>query len=71
MGFDVAAVQQAGVSVGMRSMHTRITRASGKLKVTSSPGQTLLIARVELRPAQQEAAASHRTADAAGVAASR
>ncbi|MNR52086.1 hypothetical protein D3C85_1718680 [compost metagenome] len=70
MGFDVAAVQQAGVSVGMRSMHTRIARAGGTLKVTSSPGQTLLIARVDLPPPQHEDTAPHRATDAAGVAAS-
>ncbi|UIP22006.1 sensor histidine kinase [Achromobacter deleyi] len=70
VGFDVAAVQQAGVSVGMRSMHTRIARAGGTLKVRSSPGQTQLIARVELPPPQHEDAAPHRATEAAGVAAS-
>ncbi|MFD4837449.1 ATP-binding protein [Achromobacter sp. NPDC058515] len=57
VGFDVGAVRQAGVSVGMRSMHTRIARAGGTLEVVSAPGQTLLTARVDLRPLRQEEAA--------------
>ncbi len=52
VGFDVAAVLRAGVSVGMRSMHTRIARVGGKLDVASRPGQTVLAARLELRPPQ-------------------
>ncbi len=47
VGFDVAAVQQAGVSVGMRSMHARIARAGGSLDVASAPGRTVLVARLE------------------------
>lgn len=51
-GFDVAAVLRAGISVGMRSMHTRIARVGGRLDVASRPGQTVLIATLELRPPQ-------------------
>ena len=57
IGFDVAAVQQAGISVGMRSMHTRIARAGGTLQVTSEPGRTRLVARMEPQPAQRDDAA--------------
>lgn len=51
-GFDVAAVLRAGISVGMRSMHTRIARVGGKLEVASRPGQTVLTATLELRAPQ-------------------
>ncbi|MNU51194.1 Sensor histidine kinase DesK [compost metagenome] len=71
VGFDVAAVQQAGVSVGMRSMHARIARAGGTLKVSSSPGSTLLTARVELRAAQHDDAAPQRAAETAEASAAR
>ncbi|VFR19303.1 Probable two-component sensor, near polyamine transporter [plant metagenome] len=47
-GFDVAAVRQAGLSVGMNSMHTRIARAGGTLEVDARPGRTVLAARVSL-----------------------
>lgn len=49
-GFDVAAVRQAGVSVGMRSMHARIARVQGTLAITSAPGRTVLTAVLQLRP---------------------
>ena len=49
VGFDVAAVQSAGVSVGMRSMQARIARVGGELSVQSSPGATVLT--VHLLPA--------------------
>ncbi len=52
-GFDVAAVLRAGISVGMRSMHTRIARVGGSLDVASRPGQTVLTATLELRQPQQ------------------
>jgi len=52
VGFDVAAVLRAGISVGMRSMHTRIARVGGSLDVASRPGQTELIATLELRAPQ-------------------
>ncbi|MNT79170.1 hypothetical protein D3C72_2184780 [compost metagenome] len=67
----MAAVQQAGVSVGMRSMHARIARAGGTLKVSSSPGSTLLTARVELRAAQHDDAAPQRAAETAEASAAR
>ncbi|WP_254241976.1 sensor histidine kinase [Achromobacter pestifer] len=51
-GFDVAAVLRAGISVGMRSMHTRIARVGGALDVASRPGQTVLTATLELRAPQ-------------------
>lgn len=51
VGFDVAAVRQAGVSVGMRSMHARITAVNGTLIVHSEPGLTALTANLRLSPA--------------------
>lgn len=50
VGFDVAAVREAGISVGMRSMHTRIARVGGVLDVRSRPGRTLLMAQLHLGP---------------------
>lgn len=44
IGFDVIAVRQSGLSVGMRSMTMRITRLNGTLSVESTPGKTLLSA---------------------------
>lgn len=49
VGFDWAAVQQSGVSVGMRSMQARIACIGGLLQVQSQPGGTLLTARVTLQ----------------------
>lgn len=49
VGFDVAAVRQAGVSVGMRSMHARIARVHGSLDIVSEPGRTVLSAVLPLR----------------------
>lgn len=51
-GFDVAAVLRAGISVGMRSMHTRIERVGGRLEVASRPGRTALTATLALRASQ-------------------
>ncbi len=48
IGFDVNAVRQAGVSVGMRSMHARIIAVNGTLDVRSAPGRTILIATLKL-----------------------
>jgi signal transduction histidine kinase len=45
LGFDVQAVMDAGLSVGMRSMRSRMARIGGKLQVQSRPGCTLLTAR--------------------------
>ncbi|APX77520.1 7TM diverse intracellular signaling domain-containing protein [Achromobacter insolitus] len=56
-GFDVAAVLRAGISVGMRSMHTRIARVGGQLNVASRPGQTVLTATLALRAPQGQALA--------------
>jgi signal transduction histidine kinase len=47
-GFDVAAVRQAGISIGVRSMTARIVRVGGSLDVVSEPGRTLLTARLTL-----------------------
>ena len=49
VGFDMNAVQSAGVSVGMRSMQARIARVGGELFVQSEPGATVLT--VHLLPA--------------------
>lgn len=43
-GFDVAAVQQASMGVGLRSMQTRLQRLGGHLDMHSEPGKTLLVA---------------------------
>lgn len=48
LGFDVDAVLQSGMSVGMRSMRMRISRIGGALDVTSNPGKTTLTARLKL-----------------------
>ena len=45
-GFNVAAVQAAGIGVGMRSMQTRVQRIGGELQISSRPGKSLLRARV-------------------------
>ncbi|MFU1999368.1 sensor histidine kinase [Bordetella avium] len=44
VGFDVQAVLQSGLSVGMRSMQARIARVGGFLELASRPGHTLLTA---------------------------
>lgn len=49
IGFDVGAVQQAGVSVGMRSMHERVLRVGGVLDIVSRPGRTRLAVTLRLR----------------------
>ncbi|CAG9271241.1 Histidine kinase [Paraburkholderia unamae] len=46
VGFDVDAVRQADISIGMRSMSVRIGRAGGALEVASEPGRTTLKARM-------------------------
>lgn len=48
VGFDVDAVRQAGLSVGMRSMQARMARLGGTLTVRSQRGQTVLEARLRL-----------------------
>lgn len=42
VGFDVAAVRGAGLSVGMRSMASRAERMGGTLQVESAPGRTVV-----------------------------
>ena len=42
VGFDVQAVQQAGLSVGMRSMAARAERMGGTLEVVSSAAGTVV-----------------------------
>lgn len=42
VGFDVQAVQHAGLSVGMRSMAARAERIGGTLEVVSSPAGTVV-----------------------------
>ena len=55
VGFDVNAVRQAGISVGMRSMHARITAVHGTLEVTSIDGRTTLTATLQLtQPSTQQ-----------------
>lgn len=41
-GFDVAAVQASGLSVGLRSMSARVARIGGVWQMTSRPGSTIL-----------------------------
>lgn len=41
-GFDVSAVQTAGLSVGMRSMAARAQRIGTQLHVSSEPGRTVI-----------------------------
>lgn len=48
IGFDWPAVQQAGISVGMRSMQTRVARIGGVLEVQSQQGCTRLTARISM-----------------------
>lgn len=42
IGFDLDAVLNAGLSVGIHSMRRRIARIGGTLHITSAPGRTLL-----------------------------
>lgn len=42
VGFDLDAVLNAGLSVGIHSMSRRIARIGGTLHITSEPGRTLL-----------------------------
>lgn len=48
VGFDLAAVQHAGLSVGMRSMAARAERMGAKLHIVSSPEGTSVSVRVPL-----------------------
>lgn len=49
VGFDVAAVQRAGLSVGMRSMTDRAERIGGKFKLESGPCGTVICVELVLR----------------------
>ncbi len=42
LGFDVSAVQQAALNVGMRSMQARAQRLSAQWSVQSQPGRTVV-----------------------------
>lgn len=48
VGFDVLAVQQANMSIGTRSMSTRVARVGGKLDIISTPGKTLLSVQMKI-----------------------
>lgn len=48
VGFDVDAVRRTNLSVGVRSMATRIARVGGVLDIASAPGRTRLCARLSL-----------------------
>ena len=50
VGFDVPAVQHAGLSVGMRSMAARAERLGGTLQVVSGPTGTRLVVQLRLAP---------------------
>lgn len=68
-GFDVAAVCQAGISVGMRSMSTRIARVGGSLRIDSAPGRTRLTASLTLEA--EDAGTAPATASAQDVSKNR
>ena len=71
-GFDVAAVCQAGISVGMRSMSTRIARVGGSLRIDSAPGRTRLTASLTLEAEDAEAAPATASAqDVSKIASGR
>lgn len=57
VGFDVDAVRRANLSVGVRSMATRIARVGGALDIASAPGRTRLCARLSLPQPQPASAA--------------
>lgn len=48
LGFDVEAVLQGGLSVGVRSMQARAARLGGQLALSSRPGCTVLRVCVEI-----------------------
>lgn len=62
VGFDVHAVQQSGLSVGMRSMQVRVERMGAQLDVRSHPGGTVVSLQLAVAP---EAARSKEAAPAA------
>ncbi|MDY0106345.1 MAG: ATP-binding protein [Giesbergeria sp.] len=50
VGFDVQAVQHAGLSVGMRSMAARTERMGGTMEVESGPAGTVVTVVLALQP---------------------
>lgn len=48
VGFDVSAVESAGISVGMRSMSTRLERVGGQMAFESDTAGTRLTVRMNL-----------------------
>ncbi|MDR9778850.1 hypothetical protein RJJ65_40600, partial [Rhizobium hidalgonense] len=46
IGFDMEAVKKAGMSIGLKSMQTRLERLGGHLDVQSKTGKTCLTARI-------------------------
>jgi two-component system sensor histidine kinase UhpB len=57
VGFDVLAVSGAGLSVGVRSMHARMERVGGRLRMDSYPGATVLDVTLALAERGQEGVA--------------
>lgn len=49
VGFDVAAVHQHSLGVGMRSMRARLERFQGGLQIQSAPGATIIEAQLQLQ----------------------
>ncbi len=48
VGFDIESVQQHGLSIGMRSMHLRMEKMGGSLKIKSRKGCTRIQAIIQL-----------------------
>ncbi|MDR2326694.1 MAG: histidine kinase [Acidovorax sp.] len=48
VGFDVAAMHQHSLGVGMRSMRARLERFQGGLEIQSAPGATIVVAQLQL-----------------------
>lgn len=49
VGFDVDCVKQNGMSIGMRSMKTRVERMGGQLNIRSVKGETVIQAIINLK----------------------
>lgn len=49
VGFDAQAVEQAGWSIGMRSMRARMHKLGGTFEVSSAPGRTEVTATLRLK----------------------
>lgn len=50
VGFDADCVKQNGMSIGMRSMKTRVERMGGQLNISSAKGETVIQAIINLKP---------------------